>query len=98
MKIVGWVESVTFIAVVSVVSHFWGLLLCCILLYYIFIVLAFEVRDAIFFSGNFEIFLINSSTGYISKDLLLIKHLLYDLNREHTEANLDTIQHGRYLS
>ena len=58
MKIMGWEESVTFMAVVAVVS---------ILLRFI-PALAPEVCDAVwfFFAGNFEMFMINSSTAYIS--------------------------------
>ena len=45
-------------------------------------------------------FMINSSTAYISWDLLLIKYLLYDLKREHSEQNMDEMQilSDRYLS
>ena len=77
MKIMGWVESVTFMAVVAVVSTL--------------------LRSG---ALKFVIFLINSSTAYISKDLFLIKHLLYDLKREHSEQNMDEMQilSDRYLS
>ena len=54
----GWEESVAFMAVVAVVST---------LLRFI-PALAPEVCDVVwfFFAGNFEMFMINSSTAYIS--------------------------------
>ena len=46
MKIMGWVESVTFMAVVAFVSHFWGLFLLWRL--------KFVMPFVFFFAGNFE--------------------------------------------